>query len=384
MMRSRGKMVSGIRNILKTLFNKKNVEFLDNGQLQGICSELEELTIKKQRISHYLEELNIKEEVHKQYENLDPEAVAKINALAQKAKGIEEKKQNLKGRLISTNAALSRLSQYEDELPELINEMQIAEKRRRETESHIFYLQEERLDLEEERETLLSGYQFLKILSLIFVVILGVSVMTSFVLLQILREKIWFVLSAMVLFMMIYIVVVVLMKEKLEKEINANGILQQKAVKYLNKSKIRFFNQTQYLEFQYRKLGVDSVAKLELYYNRYLKNKNNERVYLKMNDALNEIEEEILDILHKKNILLEDIGDLADWILQPKLLNEMKRISEDRQKTEEQLVALKAYEEELWKELAIMVLDDDLKLQIDEWLKTYQGENMLDKVSTSA
>ena len=375
--------MKGIKELFKTLFKKKDVQSLTPSSVQEIFSELEEIAIKKQRITHYIQELNIKEEAHKQYENLDPDAVAQINALAQKAKEIEEKKQNLKGRLISTNAALLRLSKYEEEIPDLIKEMQGAEKRRRETESHIFYLQEERRELEEERETLISGYKFLKFISFAFVVFLGVSLLVSFVLLQILREKVWFILSGIVGIMLTFIVILVLTKEKLEKEIKDNGILQQKAVKYLNKSKIKFFHQTQYLEFQYHKLGVDSVAKLELYYNRYLKNKNNERIYLKMNDALNEIEEDILKILHQKDILLEDIGDLADWILQPKMLNEMKRIEEDREKTEEQLMALSTYEEELWKELSVMALDDELKIEIDNYLETYNGENRLDKFRAS-
>ena len=103
-----------------------------------------------------------------------------------------------------------------------------------------------------------------------------------------------------------------------------------------------------------------------------------------MNDALTEIEEEILDILHKKNILLEDIGDLADWILQPKMLNEMKLIDEDREKTEEQLKALVEYEEELWKEISMMALDSTLKEEVEACLEVYSGENMLDKVRTSA
>ncbi|MBE6021704.1 MAG: hypothetical protein E7231_00565 [Cellulosilyticum sp.] len=375
--------MSRIKELFKTLFKRKNVETLVPSSVQEIFSELEEVEIKKQRIAHYIEELNIKEEAHRQYENLDPEAVTQINALAQKAKDIEEKKQNLKGRLISTNAALLRLSQYEEEIPDLIKEMQDAEKRLRETESHIFYLQEERSELEEEREALIGGYKILKGMSYAFCVFLGVCLLVSYVLLQILREKIWFVLSGIVGLMLFFIVMIVLIKEKLEKEIKDNGILQQKAVKYLNKSKIRFFHQTQYLEFQYHKLGVDSVAKLELYYNRYLKNKNNERVYLQMNDMLNEIEEDILKILHQKDILLEDIGDLADWILQPKMLNEMKRLEEDREKTQEQLEALNLYEEELWKELSVMALDDAFKIEINEWLQTYRGENRLDKILAS-
>ena len=382
--RSRRKNVGKIKELFKSLFRKDTAKRVNPSSVQDLFSELEELAIKKQRIMHYIEELNIKQEAHKQYENLDPDAVAEINALAQKAKGIEEKKQNLKGRLISTNAALLRLSQYEDELPDLIKEMQIAEKRRRETESHIFYLQEERSELEEERETLIGGYSFLRGISFVMVVFLSVCLLVAFIFLQVLREKIWFVLSGIVIVMLAFIVILVLTKEKLEKEIKINGILQQKAVKYLNKSKIKFFHQTQYLEYQYHKLGVDSVAKLELYYNRYLKNKNNERIYLQMNDSLNEIEEDILKILHQKDILLEDIGDLADWILQPKKLNEMKRLDEDREKTEEQLQALDTYEEELWKELSIMATDEELREEIENYLKDYPGENRLDKVQTIA
>lgn len=377
--------MSGLKKIFQILFKKRESRGNLNGSnVDEIFSELEEVHIKKRRIMHYLEELNIKEEAHKQYEHLDADAVAKINVLAQKAKSIEEKKQNLKGRLISNNAALSRLANYEDEIPDLIKEMQIAEKRRRETESHILYLQEERINLEEERESLIGGYHFLKGFSLVLVVLMGVGLLISFVMLQVLREKIWFILSSIVVLMVAFVIAVILIKEKLEKEIKNNGILQQKAVKYLNKSKIRFFNQTQYLEFQYRKLGIDSVAKLELYYNRYLKNKNNERIYLQMNDALTEIEEEILGILHSKNILLQDIGDLSDWILQPKRLNEMKQMSEDKEKTEEQLQALRSYEEEMWRELSILATDETLKVQIDLCLESFNGENMLDKISASA
>lgn len=377
--------MSALNKIFQTLFRKKNIRGnLECSNVEEIFREIEEVQTKKERMKHYIEALNIKEEVHKQYEHLDPNAIANLNTLAQKAKDIEEKKQNLKGRLISNNIALSRLSNYEDEIPDLIKEMQLVERRKRETESHMLYLKEERIRLEEERESLIGGYSFLKGLSLVLVVLVGVSLLVSFIMLQILREKIWFILSTIVVFMVFFVIAIILVKEKLEKEIKVNGILQQKAVKYLNKSIIRFFNQTQYLEFQYQKLGVDSVAKLELYYNRYLKNKNNERIYLKMNEALTEIEEEILGILHSKDILLEDLGDLSEWILEPKRLNELKQVAKDKQKVEEQLQALNIYEEEMWKELSILSTDEMLKVQIEACLKAFNGENMLDKVSASA
>ena len=374
-----------LKSIVQTLFKKKKTgEKLEGSHIEEILSELQEVQSKKRRMLHYIEELNIKGELYKQYENLDAEAIKKINILGEKAKEIEEKKQNLRGRLISNNAALNRLTGYEEELPDLIREMKIAEKRRRETESHMLYLQEERIFLEEERESLISGYRFLRGFSLLLVVSIGVSLLVSFIMLQILREKIWFILSILVVLMVFMVIAIVLVKEKLEKEIKDNGILQQKAVQYLNKSKIRFFNQTHYLEFQYKKLGVDSVAKLELYYNRYLKNKNNERIYLQMNDTLIQIEQEILDILHSKNVEVEDLGNLTEWILQPKRLNEAKQLTIDKEKVQEQLQALQAYEEEMLRELRILSSDEQLKVQIEAGLEQLKNENMLDKISASA
>ena len=89
-------------------------------------------------------------------------------------------------------------------------------------------------------------------------------------------------------------------------------------------------------------------------------------------------------ILNEENILLEDLGDLSEWILEPKRLNEMKQLVEDKQKVEEQLHALNTYEEEMWRELSILSADETLKAQIDACLEVFNGENMLDKVSASA
>lgn len=374
-----------IREVLKSIFiRKEHVQQLGEDSVEELFDELEELHVKKQRITRYMEDLKNREEAHEQYTHLDTEAVNKINSLAQQAKDIEEKKANLRGRLISNNAALNRLAKYEENIPDLIKEMQIAEKRRRETESHMIYLQEEKEALIEERESLLTGYRFLRGVSIVMVIIIGVCLLVSFIMLQVLREKIWYILSGMVIVAMAFVISVILTKEKMEKAISDNAVLQKKAVRYLNKSKIKFFNQTQYLEFQYHKLGVDSVAKLELYYNRYLKNKNNEKTYLKMNDKLGEIEAEILDILHSKGIEIEDIGDLTDWILQPKRLNEAKMLEEDHQKTEEQLAALEKYEEELWREIYALAENEALRGKVQERLESYNGENMLDKLLRDA
>ena len=379
--------MSKIKKIWTTLFAKnkfrKGTE-LDEHSMEGLFEELYELQMKMGRTQHYLEELEGKETLASQYEVLDKEDIHKLDILAGRAKTIEEKKMNLRGRLISNNSALARVGQYEEEIPDLIKEMQIAEKRRRETENHIFYLEEEKEELYEERESLLLGYRFLKGFSGIMIAAIVICLFVSFAVLQTLREQIWVVLTTIGFVVVALFIGVVILKENIDKELSRNVVLQQKAVKYLNKAKIRLFNQVQYLEFQYHKLGVDSVAKLELYYNRYLKNKNNERIYLQMNETLNEIEEDMLAILSGKGIKIDYINNLSDWVLTPKKLNEMKQVKEEREKAIEQIHGLRAYEEELWKEIYALGQEEHLKEKVAVAIEAYNESMMLDKTEKGA
>ncbi len=386
--RNKGELsVSKIKKIWCTLFgrNKQSQSMkIDEHSLEGLFDELYDVQTKMSRIQRYLEELENKQNWINQYDTLDKEDIHKLDLLAGRAKTIEEKKMNLRGRLISNNAALARIGAYEEEVPHLIKEMQIAEKRRRETESHIFYLEEEKEELYEERESLLFGYSFLKGFSATIMVGIVICLFVSFAVLQTLREQIWIILTGIGCVVVGLFVGVVILKEHLDRELNKNVVLQQKAVKYLNKAKIRLFNQVQYLEFQYRKLGVDSVAKLELYYNRYLKNKNNERIYLQMNRTLNEIEEDMLEILGDKGIKLDYINNLSDWLLTPKKLNEVKQVKEEHAKTIEQIQGLRAYEEELWKEIYVLGEDPSLQELVAAKIKAYNEEGMLDKIEKGA
>lgn len=379
--------MKGLKTLWSTLTNKialKQGTVMDAKTVEEVFNELESVTIKKQRVSEYLVSLTIKEEETKKFENLDKKTINELNVLAGRAKAIEEKKQNLKGRLIHQNAALMRLVPYEDEIPELIKEMQQAEKRKRETENNMYYLREEREELLAEREALLSGYSFLKGFSLVFIVLIGIGLLVVFAMMQILRQAVWAYLTAGSILLILFLIGLLYAKERIEKALARNSILQQKAVKYLNKSKIRYFHQMRYLDFQYQKLGVDSAAKLEMYYTRYVKNKNNEKVYLQMNEALTEIEEKMLVLLKEHHINVDYIENITEWALNPKKVNALKAIKAERQKTEEQLQGLNTYEQELWKEILVMQEDESLKETVTQKIKDYREKEMLDKAQKGA
>ncbi len=365
---------------------KKHSTPLGATTIEELFEELNEVFMKKKRIRNYLSDLENREEEIKRFEALDKEDIEKLNILANKAKDIDDKKQNLRGRLIKNNKALFLISQYEDELPEMIKEMYESEKRQKETERNIFYLEEEKEELLEEREILLKGYRFLKTFSIVFVIILALCVVITSALMQMLRDEVWVFLSLFGMLMIVFVVGILYSKDRMDRALRDNVILQQKAVRYLNKSKISYFHQTRYLTFQYEKLGVDSVAKLEMYYNRYIKNKDNEKKYLQLNQVLTEIEEKMIEVIRNKNIHIDYIENLTDWVVAPKKVNAIKALQADKQKTQEQIGALDTYEESLWKEVFAMQEDKEMQEMIQYKISEYNRRinRYLDKTSEDA
>lgn len=363
--------------LFKKIFTKVKKDqglLVEKLSIQDLFEELDEISLKKKRITQYILSLEKRQEELEKFKVLDKESIEKLNHLATQAKDIEEKKQNLRGRLIKNNKSLFLISQYAEQLPELIQEMYDWEKRQKETERNIFYLDEEKNELLEERITLLKGYQFLKRFSIVFVIVLALCMLVAAAMLQMLRDEIWIFLSLLGSFLIVFLVGIIYSKEKIENSLRNNTILQQKAVKYLNKCKISYFNQTRYLQFQYDKLGVDSVAKLEMYYNRYIKNKDNESRYIKLNQVLAQIEEKMLDILKSKGIQLNHIENLTDWAISPQKINSVKMFEEDMRKNKEQFDALNSYEETLWKEIFTMQEQDDSKKMIQAKIEEYHNK----------
>ena len=346
-----------INKLWNMIWKKKNnisISKIESHSAKELLRDLELTRDKKKRVMTYIEGIKSEEEFSRQYSKLSKDDAIYLEKLSAQVKEIEEKKINLKGRLVKNNAALAKISEYEDDIPEMMIQMREMENRKKETEAHIFYLKEEQVELYEERDTLIRGHKLLK--GFIAAIISGIiiSLFVSFALLQILQENITLIFTAICFVLVALVIGVVMFNDFINKALITNEKLQKKVVYYLNKSKLRLFNQTKFLQYSYNKLGVDSTAKLEMYYNRYLKNKNNEKIYLRMNEMLSEIEEDMIAYLKNKDIDIEYIENFSDWILTPKKLNQIKQISKDYQKAKEQLLGLEKYESQLLKEIEVI------------------------------
>lgn len=341
----------------------------------GLIEELEQTKGKKERLEHHLKNLSLKEEELKVYEKLEEKDRNQLVLYVGQYRSIEEKKQLLKGRLIKNNQSLRRLEAYEDELPQIIQEVNTTERKVKENERDIYYLEEEKEELKEEREALLKGYTFLKGASIVFILIMVALMFAGFAMLQILREKIWIYLASVSTLLVFMLFGILYAKERLERDLKINEKLQHKAVKYLNKAKIRYFNNYSYLQYYFEKLGVDSAAKLEMYYNRYLKNKNNETDYNKYNNSLMQIELSIREIFEENGLTYEsDFEYLEEWILAPKKAKAYEQVAKEKEKVRVQIEALETYEGELWKELFVLKEDPIHEKVIEEYISLLDKE----------
>lgn len=343
----------------------------EESDILKLFEELEETYYKKTRLENYYKGLENKESDIKQYEQLKKEDLEKLGSLSRQYKDLQDKRQLLKGRLIKNNKSLNRLTQYEEDLPELIKELMNVDRKVKESERDIFYLSEERDELVEEREVLLQGYSFLKGFCVVFIIIVGLCILISFAMMQVLKEEIWVYLSGFACALVVFLAGVMYAKERIEKGLRNNEILQQKAAKYINKAKVRYFHNYRYIHFQFDKLGVDSVAKLEMYYNRYIKNKNNENDYAKLTKKLMYIETVINEIFKARGIEIESVEGLQEWMEAPKKAQTIKGIGEEKKKVLEQTQAMEAYESELWKEIFAFKEDEKYEQIIATRMEEY-------------
>ncbi len=72
-------------------------------------------------------------------------------------------------------------------------------------------------------------------------------------------------------------------------ELKKNQLMQERAVKLINKTKIKYVHNQQLLDFQYKKYNVNSSEVLELRYDNYLQAKEEERNFDNVNRSMKNI-----------------------------------------------------------------------------------------------
>ncbi|MBZ4667973.1 MAG: hypothetical protein PWP07_1098 [Epulopiscium sp.] len=337
-------------NELYDLFNRED-EFSDDAEkANSLCAELMDIADQKINLLKELQEVMKQEKELEQFKLLTAEDMKKIRKLLFDYKAIEDEKESLKGRLISKNRILSVIQKYEDEIPKILNEIKEAEEKQIRVKRDVDYLEGEKEALIYNREQLENAQVLIYRLSIGTVIALGIVALIFAVLIaKETRILIPAVITAIVAIGMgtwIYI-----FRRQVEYELVKNGRMQARAVKLLNKAKIRYVYYTNFLEYEYKKFNVDSLEQLERNWELYKKNKHHEKRYRSINSTMSKIEDEVLSILENRGIYVRYFDDIKQWSTVEERRKILAELEQEREALESKLDFLDTYQEDIWNQL---------------------------------
>lgn len=343
-----------------SLFNKKIKlrpaiqEKSDIQRVEDIFQELQDIKRKNERLTKYLKRIQRQQQDLKKYKSLTKEDYEKVTKLLGQYKNIIEQRKLMEGRLIRNNPALRIIQIHEKEVPELIQEIRKTENNQHLAQRDMLYLEDEKNYLYNYRESLITGYRVLKIVTVALIAILGVAGTIILTMVQTLRENTFIISSIISIITLFFVFAILTFKRRIEYELEKNEAMQQKAVKLLNRTKMRYFHHTNYLNFQYNKFKITNADQLQGQYNRYLKNKNNEVYYKNMNKQLDEVENSVFDILYETGMERDVFDNLDQWVEMQNIEKLLEDLKIEYNHTHKQLEALSAYEQDLFKEAYII------------------------------
>ena len=341
-------------------------------RIEEIFSELRDTKLKIKRLERYAKGMHQRKQDLEKYESLTDEDHGKVAGFLDQYKNVIEQRKLLEGRLVRNNPSLRIIQSRESEIPDLIKEIKQTENNQRYSKNDILYLQEEKEDLYDYRENLIAGYGALKMIAIGLIIILGIISIVLLTMVQTLRENIFIPSSIISVITLFFGFGILITKRRIEYELELNEVMQQKASRLLNKTKIRYFHYTNYLNYQYEKLSITNADQLQGQYNRYIKNKGNEVYYNNMNKQLVEIENKVFDVLYEKGIERDAFDNIDEWAEVQNISILMNNINQEYENTTKQIKALNVYEEELCKEAFLMTeINPELTQGVEHLMDSY-------------
>ncbi|NLK97190.1 MAG: DUF2207 domain-containing protein [Epulopiscium sp.] len=323
----------------------------DEERANGLCAELMDIAHQKINLLKELQEVTKEEKELERFKLLTAEDLRKIRKLLFDHKAIEDEKESLKGRLISKNRILNTIQKYEDEVPKILKEIQEAEEKQRRVKRDVDYLEGEKEELIYNREQLENAKIMIHKVSIGTVITFGIIALIFASIIMNGNNRIFIpaVITAIAAIGMgtwLYI-----FRRRVEYEIVKNGRMQARAVKLLNKAKIRYVYYTNFLEYEYKKFNVDSLEQLERNWELYKKNKHHEKRYRSINSTMSRIEDEVLDILENRGIHVNYFDDIKQWSSVEERKKILMALQQEKEALESKLDFLDTYQEDIWTQL---------------------------------
>lgn len=307
-------------NVPEATHNKAiNAVMEECRQIIEITHTLEELKGEYQVVTSYLSDIQ-------KIELIPVEERENVNELARRVLTLtKDKAKYQKGIRKINDIQYKHIAKYEDILPVQLKEMKHQESYQEIIKTDMKYLESEKEDLFFDQEDLFQKQRYLKgiavttciLVVLLFLLFLGVN--NAFLV----DMTIPFLLTViMALSSAIYIF---LNAVRNRRDMKTVDLKLNRAIRLLNKVKIKYINNTSALEYSYQKFSTESYGQLKELWEEYLKAKNDEERLEESANQLDSCNRELIKILRNFNL-----ADAKIWIYQTSAFLDNKEMVEVR------------------------------------------------------
>lgn len=281
--------------------------------------QMEEAKAEYQAVTSYLTDMQKIDLIPLEQREILEDSARKIINLTQERNKLQNKSS------ILTERQYRLYEQYEKQLPKEMSAIIDGEQYQAVIQQDISHLDKERKELDQEQQEIISKQVFLK----------GISITTS--ILVILLFVIFAALSyySEADFTMPFILTVVMGMALaiyifMEARKNSTGmklvqVKQNRQIMLMNKVKIKSVNNRNYLEYAYQKYMVENSEQLKIYWEEYVRIKDESRRYQNNTQLLDFYNNELIHELKKFGI-----ADSEIWIYQPTAILDNKEMVEVR------------------------------------------------------
>jgi ABC-type multidrug transport system fused ATPase/permease subunit len=309
----------GLLSKLKKIFNWKREVQIDEKDYLGIdtdnlynnidsayhlCSKFTTARNEKERVIHEYENITKTYTGIQQIEKMNSKSLNEFENLAYSYIGTIEDKQQYRNRLSVTSDELEYLGEYEEDISQVIQDIRVVEEKQRNVKSDINYIEGEKGELLYRQERLIKTQSVIKVLMIILLSIFAISTLALTIIYTNNDVDIFIPSIIMIVIIGFFGLWIYIFRRYVVHEIKKNILLRQRAVELLNKIKLKYVHNEQFLTYEYKKYKVKSSEILEYKWDQYKQNINDRHSIHKISTNILAIENDIERLMKNNNILL--------------------------------------------------------------------------------
>lgn len=340
-------------------FKQRAEEMLDGPLPEDIhhaASLYEEALMIARRRIHAANKITSFEDAMRDIESfakLQLEEAKELKNLLETFLSVTKDRNVLRHQLVDFDKGVDAIAQLEDDAVAAVPKIQDSEQMHRILKRDVGYIEGERIDLEYERETLISGMAFAKKLTIGSVTALTLAVMILGYIAIIQGNTVFYRVAALTMAAILVMCVLYMFRRRITFELKLNAKKQARAVELINKKIAVLAYHTNFLNFAYKKYKVRNAKALIKNLSEYDRYKHVTSRLDSIRGILYETESRIEQFLRDKNIdsgkfSIEQFArniDIEDKQKHYKLLEH------DKLKQEENLYRLDLRHNDIWEYL---------------------------------